>query len=116
MSDGQAWGGGGVMGTGCVVEVGMVVRTGIGVRGHWSAGISDCGHLVFFYFYTQLVREKSYTFYIIKAVDICACMCVCECVCVCVCYLCVRHRTPQKLLGLGMYYFAHICVSYPAIM
>ena len=34
------------MGTGWVVEVGMVVRTGMGVRRHWSADISDCGHLV----------------------------------------------------------------------
>ena len=35
-----------VMGTGWEVEVGMVVRAVWGVRGHWSAGISDCGHLV----------------------------------------------------------------------
>ena len=37
----------GMMGTGWVVEVGMVVKTRVGVRGHWSAGISDCGNLVY---------------------------------------------------------------------
>ena len=37
----------GVMGTGWVVVVGMLVRKGWGVRGHWSAGISDCCHLVY---------------------------------------------------------------------
>ena len=35
-----------VMGTGWEVEVGMVVRAVWGVCRHWSAGISDCGHLV----------------------------------------------------------------------
>ena len=36
----------GVMGTGRAVEVGMVGGRGRGLSGHWSAGISDCGHLV----------------------------------------------------------------------
>ena len=38
----------GVLDTGWVVEVGMVDRTGMGVGGHWSAGIIDCGHLVYY--------------------------------------------------------------------
>ena len=41
----------GVMGTGSVVVVGMLVWKGWGVRGHWSAGISDCGQLVCYYMY-----------------------------------------------------------------
>ena len=35
--------------TGWVVEVGMVDRTGVGVGRHGSAGIIDCGHLVYIY-------------------------------------------------------------------
>ena len=35
--------------------------------------------------------------------------------CVSVC-LCVRHRTPQKLLGLRPWIFAHMCVLYRAML